>query len=198
MHIEVIELLDHMIGLYALSASRHAIHLVAGSCPRSLVVTADRRALEQILSNLVDNAIKYASAGANVTLSATVIVALLVCLIPTTIGGLLSAIGIAGMDRLVQHNVLAMSGRAVVDRQAFDRGVGRSCHRGELAWRRIDVHRSFPVEARRQHAGSARRSKVISRCRSHTLAATSNPSCASCAPTFWLWAPAVSAASSSR
>jgi K+-transporting ATPase ATPase B chain len=42
-----------------------------------------------------------------------VLVSLLVCLIPTTIGGLLSAIGIAGMDRLVRHNVLAMSGRAV-------------------------------------------------------------------------------------
>jgi K+-transporting ATPase ATPase B chain len=45
--------------------------------------------------------------------SVTVLIALLVCLIPTTIGGLLSAIGIAGMDRLVRHNVLAMSGRAV-------------------------------------------------------------------------------------
>jgi K+-transporting ATPase ATPase B chain len=45
--------------------------------------------------------------------STTVLVALLVCLIPTTIGALLSAIGIAGMDRLVQRNVLAMSGRAV-------------------------------------------------------------------------------------
>jgi K+-transporting ATPase ATPase B chain len=45
--------------------------------------------------------------------SVFVLIALLVCLIPTTIGGLLSAIGIAGMDRLVQHNVLAMSGRAV-------------------------------------------------------------------------------------
>jgi len=45
--------------------------------------------------------------------TAFVLVSLLVCLIPTTIGGLLSAIGIAGMDRLVQHNVLAMSGRAV-------------------------------------------------------------------------------------
>jgi K+-transporting ATPase ATPase B chain len=42
-----------------------------------------------------------------------VLVALLVCLIPTTIGGLLSAIGIAGMDRLIQHNVIAMSGRSV-------------------------------------------------------------------------------------
>ncbi|RFA08574.1 potassium-transporting ATPase subunit B [Subtercola boreus] len=47
------------------------------------------------------------------TVSLPVLVALLVCLIPTTIGGLLSAIGIAGMDRLVQRNVLAMSGRAV-------------------------------------------------------------------------------------
>lgn len=46
-------------------------------------------------------------------ISIVVLVSLLVCLIPTTIGGLLSAIGIAGMDRLVQRNVLAMSGRAV-------------------------------------------------------------------------------------
>ena len=50
-------------------------------------------------------------AGAKVPV--TIAVALLVCLIPTTIGGLLSAIGIAGMDRLIQKNVLAMSGRAV-------------------------------------------------------------------------------------
>ncbi len=49
----------------------------------------------------------------NAPQSIFVLVSLLVCLIPTTIGGLLSAIGIAGMDRLVQHNVLAMSGRAV-------------------------------------------------------------------------------------
>jgi K+-transporting ATPase ATPase B chain len=50
---------------------------------------------------------------AGTTVSVVVLVALLVCLIPTTIGALLSAIGIAGMDRLVQRNVLAMSGRAV-------------------------------------------------------------------------------------
>jgi potassium-transporting ATPase ATP-binding subunit len=49
----------------------------------------------------------------NASQSVFVLVSLLVCLIPTTIGGLLSAIGIAGMDRLIQHNVLAMSGRAV-------------------------------------------------------------------------------------
>ncbi|MEV6272881.1 potassium-transporting ATPase subunit KdpB [Kribbella sp. NPDC051936] len=50
---------------------------------------------------------------AHTDLSLVILVALLVCLIPTTIGALLSAIGIAGMDRLVQRNVLAMSGRAV-------------------------------------------------------------------------------------
>jgi K+-transporting ATPase ATPase B chain len=50
---------------------------------------------------------------AHAALTVPVLVSLFVCLIPTTIGGLLSAIGIAGMDRLVQHNVLAMSGRAV-------------------------------------------------------------------------------------
>ena len=48
-----------------------------------------------------------------IAVSVTVLIALLVCLIPTTIGGLLSAIGIAGIDRMVQHNVLAMSGKAV-------------------------------------------------------------------------------------
>ncbi|MGG7508254.1 potassium-transporting ATPase subunit KdpB [Plantibacter sp. YIM 135249] len=53
-----------------------------------------------------------ASAGGSVV-GVTVLIALLVCLIPTTIGALLSAIGIAGMDRLVQRNVLALSGRAV-------------------------------------------------------------------------------------
>ena len=50
---------------------------------------------------------------AGIRLSPTVIVALLVCLIPTTIGGLVSAIGIAGMDRLIRKNVIAMSGRAI-------------------------------------------------------------------------------------
>ncbi|WP_272948897.1 potassium-transporting ATPase subunit KdpB [Kribbella capetownensis] len=53
------------------------------------------------------------AAYAKTDLSIVILVALLVCLIPTTIGALLSAIGIAGMDRLVQRNVLAMSGRAV-------------------------------------------------------------------------------------
>jgi K+-transporting ATPase ATPase B chain len=53
------------------------------------------------------------AAYSGINLSVTAVVALLVCLIPTTIGGLLSAIGIAGMDRLLRKNVLAMSGRAV-------------------------------------------------------------------------------------
>ena len=53
------------------------------------------------------------AAGHGTPITVTVLVALLVCLIPTTIGGLLSAIGIAGMDRMIQANVIAMSGRAV-------------------------------------------------------------------------------------
>ena len=52
-------------------------------------------------------------AGQGSPVTVTVLVALLVCLIPTTIGALLSAIGIAGMDRMIQKNVIAMSGRAV-------------------------------------------------------------------------------------
>src|ERR1700731_1335527 len=55
--------------------------------------------------------VEVAKAGTPITI--TVLVALLVCLIPTTIGGLLSAIGVAGMDRMIQKNVIAMSGRAV-------------------------------------------------------------------------------------
>jgi K+-transporting ATPase ATPase B chain len=54
-----------------------------------------------------------AQAGSGSVPTIAVLVSLLVCLIPTTIGGLLSAIGIAGMDRVMQHNVLAMSGKAV-------------------------------------------------------------------------------------
>src|ERR1019366_1093661 len=54
-----------------------------------------------------------AASGSGTVPSVTVLISLLVCLIPTTIGGLLSAIVIAGMDRVMQHNVLAMSGKAV-------------------------------------------------------------------------------------
>ncbi len=56
-------------------------------------------------------AVNEVGQGAPITM--TVLTALLVCLIPTTIGGLLSAIGIAGMDRMIQANVIAISGRAV-------------------------------------------------------------------------------------
>ncbi len=56
---------------------------------------------------------KYAGPDVDAAVTISVLVSLLVCLIPTTIGGLLSAIGIAGIDRMVQHNVLAMSGKAV-------------------------------------------------------------------------------------
>ena len=58
-------------------------------------------------------AFSVAQAGGGTAPTVAVLVSLLVCLIPTTIGGLLSAIGIAGMDRVMQHNVLAMSGKAV-------------------------------------------------------------------------------------
>ncbi|HVT89765.1 MAG TPA: potassium-transporting ATPase subunit KdpB [Tepidisphaeraceae bacterium] len=56
---------------------------------------------------------QYSGPEVDAAVTVTVLVSLLVCLIPTTIGGLLSAIGIAGIDRMVQHNVLAMSGKAV-------------------------------------------------------------------------------------
>ncbi|MBL8937107.1 MAG: potassium-transporting ATPase subunit KdpB [Archangium sp.] len=81
-------------------------------------------------------AVTASGSGAVVTL--TVLVALLVCLIPTTIGGLLSAIGIAGMDRLIQANVLATSGRAVeaagdVDVLLLDK-TGTITHGNRQAW----------------------------------------------------------------
>jgi K+-transporting ATPase ATPase B chain len=66
-----------------------------------------------VVSLVPFSAYSVGEAGAGTAPTVTVLVALLVCLIPTTIGGLLSAIGIAGMDRVMQHNVLAMSGRAV-------------------------------------------------------------------------------------
>ena len=66
-----------------------------------------------IIFVLVVMTLKTFAIYSNGDVSVSVLIALLVCLIPTTIGGLLSAIGIAGMDRLVQRNVLAMSGRAV-------------------------------------------------------------------------------------
>jgi K+-transporting ATPase ATPase B chain len=96
--------LDHMISLVE-GASRQ-------KTPNEIALTILLSALTFIFL-LVIIALKPFGVYANVAFSITTLVALLVCLIPTTIGGLLSAIGIAGMDRLLQRNVLAMSGRAV-------------------------------------------------------------------------------------
>jgi K+-transporting ATPase ATPase B chain len=96
--------LDHMIGLVE-GATRQ-------KTPNELALTILLSALTVIFL-LVIIALKPFGTYSNVAFSITTLVALLVCLIPTTIGGLLSAIGIAGMDRLLRRNVLAMSGRAV-------------------------------------------------------------------------------------
>jgi potassium-transporting ATPase ATP-binding subunit len=96
--------LDRMIGLVE-GAKRQRT-------PNEIALTILLSALT-IIFLIVLISMKAYGAYAGVDFSITVLVALLVCLIPTTIGGLLSAIGIAGIDRLVQTNVLAMSGRAV-------------------------------------------------------------------------------------
>ncbi|KAA8817439.1 K(+)-transporting ATPase subunit B [Bifidobacterium callitrichos] len=81
--------------------------------------TPNEIALDVLLSSLtiiflvVVLCINPQASSVNASVSLTVLISLLVCLIPTTIGALLSAIGIAGMDRLVQRNVLATSGRAI-------------------------------------------------------------------------------------
>jgi potassium-transporting ATPase ATP-binding subunit len=92
------------------------IRLVEGArrqkTPNEIALTILLSALT-IIFLVVIATLKFFGVYSGVDFSITVLVALLVCLIPTTIGGLLSAIGIAGIDRLVQKNVLAMSGRAV-------------------------------------------------------------------------------------
>src|SRR5206468_6265511 len=94
----------------------HMISLVEGATrqktPNEIALTILLSALTVIFL-LVIVTLKPFGIYANVAFSITTLIALLVCLIPTTISGLLSAIGIAGMDRLLQRNVLAMSGRAV-------------------------------------------------------------------------------------
>jgi len=96
--------LDHMISMVE-SAKRQK--------------TPNEKALEILLVGLtllfivVVGTLAPFAAYTGVKIAVPVLVALLVCLIPTTIGGLLPAIGIAGMDRLIQHNVIALSGRAV-------------------------------------------------------------------------------------
>ncbi|MFH0959261.1 MAG: potassium-transporting ATPase subunit KdpB, partial [Pseudomonadota bacterium] len=93
----------------------HMIHLVEGAqrqkTPNEIALTILLAALT-IIFLVVILSLKFFGVYAGALFSITVLTALLVCLIPTTIGGLLSAIGIAGIDRLVQKNVLAMSGRA--------------------------------------------------------------------------------------
>ncbi|HSO72013.1 MAG TPA: potassium-transporting ATPase subunit KdpB, partial [Thermodesulfobacteriota bacterium] len=95
--------MDRMIGLIE-GASRQ-------KTPNEIALTILLAALT-IIFLVVIVTLKPFGAYSEVMFSVPVLVALLVCLIPTTIGGLLSAIGIAGIDRLVQKNVLAMSGRA--------------------------------------------------------------------------------------
>jgi K+-transporting ATPase ATPase B chain len=94
----------------------HMIALVEGASRQK---TPNEIALDILLAGLtflfivVVMTLEAYAIYSKATVSVAVLLALLVCLMPTTIGGLLSAIGIAGMDRLVQRNVLAMSGRAV-------------------------------------------------------------------------------------
>jgi len=96
--------LDHMISMVE-SAKRQK--------------TPNEAALEILLVGLtvlfivVVGTLSFFAAYGGVKIAMPVLVSLFVCLIPTTIGGLLPAIGIAGMDRLIQHNVIALSGRAV-------------------------------------------------------------------------------------
>jgi len=94
----------------------HMISLVEGAqrqkTPNEIALTILLAALT-IIFLVVILTLKFFGLYSGLSFSITVLTALLVCLIPTTIGGLLSAIGIAGIDRLVQKNVLAMSGRAV-------------------------------------------------------------------------------------
>ena len=96
--------LDRMIGLVE-GAQRK-------KTPNEIALTILLSALT-IIFLVVIISLKPFGRYSGVDLTTTVLVALLVCLIPTTIGGLLNAIGIAGIDRMVQKNVLAMSGRAV-------------------------------------------------------------------------------------
>ena len=90
--------------------------------------------------------------------SLIVLVALLVCLIPTTIGALLSAIGIAGMDRLVQHNVLAMSGRAV--EAAGDVNTLLLDKTGTITLGNRQAAEFIPVARRRRRRAGRRRAAV--------------------------------------
>lgn len=102
--------LDHMIQLVE-CAKRH-------KTPNELALTILLAALTLVFLFVCSSLLPFSiysvsSAGTGQVVSITILAALFVCLAPTTIGGLLSAIGIAGMDRMIQANVIALSGRAV-------------------------------------------------------------------------------------
>ncbi len=95
----------------------------------------------------------------------SILIALLICLMPTTIGGLLSAIGIAGMDRLVRHNVLAMSGRAV--EAAGDVNTLLLDKTGTITFGNRQAAEFLPVNGRSE-TGSRRRSPACVAIRRNT------------------------------
>lgn len=100
----------------------HMIHLIEGAkrqkTPNEIALTILLAAFTIIFLGVVVTLLPFSlysveAAGQGTPITITVLVALLVCLIPTTIGGLLPAIGIAGMDRMIRRNVIPLSGRAV-------------------------------------------------------------------------------------
>lgn len=102
--------LDHMIGLIEGAKRQKTPNEIA----LNILLAAFAIIFLVVCATLLPfSRYSVAAAGQGAPISLTVLIALLVCLIPTTIGGLLSAIGIAGMDRMIQRNVIAMSGRAV-------------------------------------------------------------------------------------
>jgi K+-transporting ATPase ATPase B chain len=102
--------LDHMIGLVEGAKRQKTPNEIALN-----ILLIGLTAVFVVVSATLYAFSKYSveSAGTGTTVTITVLVALFVCLAPTTIGGLLSAIGIAGMDRLIQRNVITTSGRAI-------------------------------------------------------------------------------------
>ncbi len=159
------------------------IQLVEGAerqkTPNEIALTILLSALT-IIFLVVVMTLKFFGIYSGVSFSVTVLVALLVCLIPTTIGGLLSAIGIAGIDRLVQKNVLAMSGRAVeaagdverpAPRQDGDDHAGRPAGDGVPAgegrdasrnWRTPPSSPRWPTRRRKAAASSSWRNSTAS------------------------------------
>lgn len=104
--------LDRMIGMVEASRrqatpNEKALHILLIS------LTAVFLIVTLTLPAFVDFALKQSDSGGSGNIALPVLIALLICLIPTTIGALISAIGISGIDRLTRRNVLAMSGRAV-------------------------------------------------------------------------------------